>query len=1345
MRHDPEKNTQPKVRLLKVLLNFILSAAMVLGTIPCEPFLMTANAETEKTISGLGTAGILSRHMESLGSEDDWNGSYVYFGKYNNQPVRYRVLSALDKELLLDCDTVLFTDTFSDTVSENNWENSTLRAKLNGEGFYDAPGVFTDAEKAVIKDYYPADGDEGIIPSDYNTVTVPVGDRIFLLDVKQATCQKYGYLKAEGNAYSRSKMDIYGNESTWWLRSGSKLKQSINEEEVACAGAVRKEGDMFAAAVTEDHGVSPAFNLKKQAVIFSSLIGGDDGRPGSEYKLTVKDDGLSVSPAVIEKDNDNKFTVAYSITDESESADPTQISVLVTKNYTWNNDWGWDSNKSYLQYTKLDIEEFGQSGTGTFTLDPSIEGTWGKDYHVYILAEDVNDTYETDYASAPVEVKVNMVEALAKDVECTYDGKPHGIHVELNGIVDGVTVKYGLSANSCTYDESPTITSASESPKKIYYKASRDGYLTASGSATVKIDKAKLVVSGLNTSIKYGDPPTSNGVKYGGKYSFVNGEDESVLGGKLEYDYTYTRYDAPGSYRITPKGLTSYNYDIQYTRGMLYVEMGDPKTVSGNAIYGHSGTVELKDLLMPRCVLNAGSLAGVYDPDEVLDGQPSLSENVLSYKFKNDPQNVGKKARVVIYVKHSDGGGRVYSINVDLEVTACGHSEKTLVEGTSRAATCKQEGYEGDYKCSDCGVVFEGQNIPIDKDNHDFDMENGVVTKEPTALTKGEHTYTCRRCGAQKVIADIPCSEEGGVDPSNTEVDPREADLREELEGLGSDVPLKVDQKKDEDGNVVEETVTIGGREVSKVVTDPESGKETVVSKVWISGLEDSYTYTGAAIRPSFNVYDGLRKLTEKTDYTVSWKKNKDAGTGTATVKFKGNYKDSKSETVSFKIDPAVLGKDIIAHEIGVAAKSKGSVKVSPVLTWAGTGKSVSSKYFEITPSTVTGEGTTEAIINVKNGQKNFTGTATVLVKAVGDKNKLLSSAKVKFDPKSYSYSGMPIEPKYSLSIGAKTLTEGTDYRRVGITGNTNPGTATVIFEAVSGNAAGYVGSKTATFKISGKKELKEGASFTFICPDSVPYAKGGAKALVTVSDNDIHTILREGKDYTLSYSKNKSVTGGSKTAEVKVKGKGDYKGTVTLRYAIDRQSLSANGIVISAEDQFATKDKLKAPKITITDVDGKKLAANKDYTVGTPDTSDPANTDTKGIVSVTVTGKGAYEAETLTVTYRYEDKTLNIGKAKIAKKIDDQPFTGNAVKLSKSDLTGVLSANGRTLVPGSDFTVTGYTNNIKKGTAKVTVKGIGEFAGTKTLSFKIVQRSVDYSGAIKGGAKTAASLPGGF
>lgn len=52
---------------------------------------------------------------------------------------------------------------------------------------------------------------------------------------------------------------------------------------------------------------------------------------------------------------------------------------------------------------------------------------------------------------------------------------------------------------------------------------------------------------------------------------FVNGETESVLGGTLDYTYTYSQYGNVGNYDINPSGLTSDNYDISFVNGTLTV------------------------------------------------------------------------------------------------------------------------------------------------------------------------------------------------------------------------------------------------------------------------------------------------------------------------------------------------------------------------------------------------------------------------------------------------------------------------------------------------------------------------------------------------------------------------------------------------------------------------------------------------------------------------------------------------------------------------------------------------------------------------------------------------------
>lgn len=109
-------------------------------------------------------------------------------------------------------------------------------------------------------------------------------------------------------------------------------------------------------------------------------------------------------------------------------------------------------------------------------------------------------------------------------------------------------------------------------PKDVgTYRATLE--ITNSDNTTATLDyaitKAPLTVTAKDKEIIYGDNPANDGVVYSG---FVNGEDEKVLGGTLGYTYSYKQYDNVGdAYIITPTGLTSDNYEINYDLGKLKV------------------------------------------------------------------------------------------------------------------------------------------------------------------------------------------------------------------------------------------------------------------------------------------------------------------------------------------------------------------------------------------------------------------------------------------------------------------------------------------------------------------------------------------------------------------------------------------------------------------------------------------------------------------------------------------------------------------------------------------------------------------------------------------------------
>ena len=81
------------------------------------------------------------------------------------------------------------------------------------------------------------------------------------------------------------------------------------------------------------------------------------------------------------------------------------------------------------------------------------------------------------------------------------------------------------------------------------------------------------------------------------------------------------------------------------------------------------------------------------------------------------------------------------------------------------------------------------------------------------------------------------------------------------------------------------------------------------------------------------------------------------------------------------------------------------------------------------------------------------------------------------------------------------------------------------------------------------------------------------------------------------------------------------------------------------------------------------------------------------------------------------------ISECKVAT-IGDQTYTGKSIRPVPK-----ITYNGSSLKRGTDFTLK-YTDNVKVGTAKVTITGKGNYTGTKTVSFKIVRKSSSRSGS---------------
>jgi len=514
--------------------------------------------------------------------------------------------------------------------------------------------------------------------------------------------------------------------------------------------------------------------------------------------------------------------------------------------------------------------------------------------------------------------------------------------------------------------------------------------------------------------------------------------------------------------------------------------------------------------------------------------------------------------------------------------------------------------------------------------------------------------------------------------------------------------------------------------------TDP-SDTENQGDGLWISGVSKSgYQYTGEAVKPSVKVYDKTTLLTEKTDYTISYKNNTKVGKATITVTGKGNY--SGKEIVPFNILPADIGSEEV-HAMDFYVKiGKKAQKPIPELYYMGI-KLKNNKDFTISYSNASNIYTQTGEYSViVTGKGNYTGTRDLKLMAVEKvvKPKPISIAKAALSRfnKSFTYTGKACKQECTLTVqtseGGKILVEGMDYT-VQYANNVKAGTATVTYYGRNG----YTGKLKKTYKIVAYDILNDpNAKIKYENNFECIYAKGGSKPKPVVTFEG--KVLKEGVDYTLSYKNNKAVYG-NQTPCVTVIGKGNFKGKIPINFTIKAQDLSKMTLV-SGDKVY--KNKANIYKITpkLMDLDGKLLSAGKDFDrksityvyendvvlengiskeAGSEvEKTDIIPADTQIRITLNC-GSGSNYTGAFTGTYRIVKADIKSAKVTIPKQI----YTGNEIILDKSQITVKLS--GITLKP-EDYEIIQYADNVKKGKASVTIKGKGNYGGVKTVKFTI-------------------------
>ena len=226
------------------------------------------------------------------------------------------------------------------------------------------------------------------------------------------------------------------------------------------------------------------------------------------------------------------------------------------------------------------------------------------------------------------------------------------------------------------------------------------------------------------------------------------------------------------------------------------------------------------------------------------------------------------------------------------------------------------------------------------------------------------------------------------------------------------------------------------------------------LSNATITGVNDSYVYTGSGISPVVTVTLNGTTLKQGTDFKATYTNNINVGTATITITGMNNYNGS-SNYKTYKITAAPISGAAVSGINSSYSYTGSELKPTPTVTLSGKTLTAGTDY-TVAYTNNTNAGTATVTIT---GKGNYTGTVTKTFKITAVS---INGAAVSGVNASYAYTGSAIKPTPTVTVSGKKLTANTDYT-VAYSNNTNAGTATITITA-KGN---YTGTVTKTFTIT--------------------------------------------------------------------------------------------------------------------------------------------------------------------------------------------------------------------------------------------------------------------------------------
>lgn len=173
-------------------------------------------------------------------------------------------------------------------------------------------------------------------------------------------------------------------------------------------------------------------------------------------------------------------------------------------------------------------------------------------------------------------------------------------------------------------------------------------------------------------------------------------------------------------------------------------------------------------------------------------------------------------------------------------------------------------------------------------------------------------------------------------------------------------------------------------------------------------------------------------------------------------------------------------------------------------------------------------------------------------------------------------------------------------------------------------------------------------------------------------------------------------------------------------------KSIQSGQLTLSFGALTYTGAAVVASSSTLT-VDGSQLTEGTDYTL-----SYESNVDA-GTAKAVATGTGAYSG---TLETSFTISPADISQASVT--MPNLPYTGGAMNPQPTLVSYTSGSGTYSLEAGVDYEVVGYSSNVNVGDATVVLRGIGNYTGTLTANWKIVEQGTTNAGTTQTIPKTA-------